>query len=81
MVDTSVITYDETMSLMDIKSTKKTNTIVTNISINCHNEKIRDCYISHTVLLTIILLLRIAIICYHYAKHRSKQKDIDALTM
>ena len=33
-----------------------------------------DCYILHTVLLVIILLLIIAIICYHYAKHRSKLK-------
>ena len=81
MVDTSVITYDEIISLMDIVSTKNANTIVTNISINCHSEKIRDCFILHTVLWTIILLLKITIICYHYTKHRSKQKDIYALTM
>ena len=81
VVDTSVITYDEIISLMDIVSTKNANTIVTNISINCHSEKIRDCFILHTVLLTIILLLKIAIVCYHYTKHRSKQKDVYALTM
>ena len=81
MVDTSVITYDEIISLMDIVSTKNANTIVTNISINCHSEKIRDCFILHTVLLTVILLLKIAIVCYHYTKHRSKQKDVYALTM
>ena len=81
VVDTSVITFDETITLMDIVSTKKANAIVINISINCHSEKKRDFYILHTVLLTTILLLRIAIICYHYGKHRSKQKDIDALTM
>ena len=41
-----------------------------------------DCYILHTVLLSIILLLIIIIIiCYYYAKHRSKQKDLDALTI
>ena len=33
-----------------------------------------DCYILLTVLLVIILLFIIAIICYHYAKHRSKLK-------
>ena len=35
---------------MDIVSTKKTNAIVTNVkstaSINCHNKKVRDCYIT-----------------------------------
>ena len=35
----------------------------------------------YNVVLLIILLLIITIICYHYAKHRSKQKVIDALTM
>ena len=46
-------------------------------SINCHSRKVRykiDCYILHTGLLAIILLLIIAIICYRYAKHWSKQK-------
>ena len=73
---------------MDIVSTKKTNTIGTNVastaSINCHNKKVRykiDCYIYHTVSLAIILLLIITIIYYHYAKHRSKQKGIHALSM
>ena len=28
-----------------------------------------------------MLLLIITIICYYYAKHRSKQKDINALTI
>ena len=50
VVDTSVITYDEIISLMDVVSTKNASTIVTNISINCHSEKIRDCFILHTVL-------------------------------
>ena len=73
---------------MDILSTKMTNTISTNVtstaSINCHSKKTRykiHCYIFHTALLVIILLLIITIICYHYAKHRSKQKSIDALTL
>ena len=39
-------------------------------SINCHNKKVRDCYILHTVLLVIILLLIITIICYHHAKQK-----------
>ena len=33
-----------------------------------------DFCILHTVLLVMILLFIIDIICYHYAKHRSKQK-------
>ena len=56
------------------------NTIATNVtgaaSINCHSKKVRDCYILHTVLLAIILLLIINIICYYYAK----QKGINTLT-
>ena len=58
-----------------------TNTIATNatstMSINCHNKKVRykiDCYILHTVLLVIILLLIITIICYPFAKHREQNK-------
>ena len=53
---------------------KKTNAIATNVksttSINYHCKKIRDCYILHTVLLAIILLLIITIICYPYAKQK-----------
>ena len=52
------------------------------VSIICHNKKVRykiDFYILHTVLLLIILLIT-AIICYHYANHRSKQKNIVTLT-
>ena len=56
-----------------------TNTIATNVSIN-YDDKI-DCYILHTIFLVIILLLIITFICYHYAKQRSKQKSIDALTI
>ena len=60
---------------MFIVSTNVTSTV----SINCHNKKVRykiDCYILHKVLLVIILLLTITIICYYYAKHRSKLKNI-----
>ena len=59
-------------------------TIATNASINYHSKKLRykiNWYILHTVLLAIILLLIITIICYHYAKYRSKQKDINALAI
>ena len=83
IADNSVIKCDEIISAMDIESIKMTNTIRTNASINCHSEKVR-CkidYILHTVLLAIVLLLIIAIISYHYAKHRSKQKGVDALTI
>ena len=84
MADTSVITCDEIISVMKIVSTKMTNTIGTNVTKNCRSQKVRHkfyCYILHTVLLGIILLLIITIICYHYAKHRSKQKSIDVLTI
>ena len=71
IVDTSVIKYDETISVLDTVSTKMTNTIATNVtstaSINCHSKIVKNCYILHTVLLMIILLLIITIICYHYA--------------
>ena len=53
---------DEIISVMDVVSTKMTNTIATNVmstsSINCQSKKVRyktDCYILHTVLLVIIL--------------------------
>ena len=74
-----MIACDEIISVMDIVSTKMTNTIVANVSINSDDKKVRykiDCYIWNTVLLEIILLLTITIICYHYAKHRSKLKNI-----
>ena len=34
---------------MDIVSTKMTNTIATNVTKNCYNEKVRDCYILSTI--------------------------------
>ena len=68
IVDTSVIECDKIITFMDIVLTKKTNTIATNVtsttSIKCHSKKARDCYILHTVLLVIMLLLIITIICY-----------------
>ena len=56
------------ISVLDIVSTKMTNTIATNVTKNCHNKKVEDCYVLHTVLLVNILLLIINIVCYHYAK-------------
>ena len=61
IADTSVTDFNEIIFVMDILSTKNANTIATNVtqtaSINCHDEKVRDCYILHTVLLVTILLL------------------------
>ena len=60
---------DEIVIAMDIASTKKTNTITTNVtssaSINCHGKKLRVCYVSRTVLLiTFTLLIAACIFCY-----------------
>ena len=49
---TSLIVFDEIISVMDIVSTEKTNTIATNGSINCDSENVRskiNFYILHTV--------------------------------
>ena len=40
-----------------------------------------DCYILHTFLLVVILLFIRAIIYYHHAEHKSKQKNINTLTI
>ena len=58
VVDISVDECDEIVIVMNNLSTKKTNTIATNVT--------RDWYILHAVLLAIILLLMIIIICHHY---------------
>ena len=60
------------------------NTIAANVSVNCHSKKVRyklDCYILHKVSLAIMLLLMVTIICYHYAKHKSNQKNINPLKL
>ena len=71
---TSLAKCDEIVIVMNNLSTKKTNSITTNVastaSINCHCKKVRHCYILHTLLLAIILILVFTIICYHYAKQR-----------
>ena len=74
-----MIVHDEIIFFMDIISAKMTNTLASNVSINCHNKKVRyDCCILQTVLLVIILVSTVIIICYHYAKHRSKQKSVES---
>ena len=65
------------LCVMGIISANVVNTISANASTNSDGKKVRDrmdCYILHKVLLVIILLFIIAIICYHYGKHRSKLK-------
>ena len=72
--DTSVTECYEIIIVMDIVSTKNTNTIATNVRstalINYHSKRVRDYYILLTVLLVITLLLIIIIICYYYAKQK-----------
>ena len=41
IADTSVIMCVEVISVMDIVSTKRTNTVATNIWINCDNKNVR----------------------------------------
>ena len=69
------ITKDETVNASDSVSTNVTSIV----SANFHNKKARykmDCFNLHIVLLAIILLFIVVIICYHYAKNRSKLKNI-----
>ena len=64
-----------------IVSTKITNTTATNLRKDCHSKKLRyksDCYILHTDLLAILLILTITIICY-IMQRISKKKDIETL--
>ena len=70
MADISVIEYNETISFLNIVSTKMKNNIATNVRNDCPSTKVWDCYILHTFLLFIKLLLMITIICYYYSKHR-----------
>ena len=80
----SLITCDKIISDVGIVSTKTTNTVTTNMSINSNDKKVRykvDCYILHTVLLVIILLLIITMIRFHHAKYTSKQKSINNIKL
>ena len=83
IADTLVIACDKiiSVSVIDIVSTKMTNTIATNVTKIVIAKMFaifaRDCYILHTVLLVIALPLIFIIIWYHYAN----QKSIDELTI
>ena len=74
ITDTSVTECDKIITVMDIVSTRKKNTIAANVtgtaSINCHSKNVRYCYILHTVLLVNILLLITIIICCYFAKQK-----------
>ena len=68
-----MVLFDEIIYFMDIVLTIVTSTV----SVNSTDRKVRynmDCYILHKILLVITLPCIITIICYHYAKHRSKLK-------
>ena len=95
IADASVISCNEIISIPDNASTNVTSTVTTNMTdtvptnvtrtvpINADDKKVRykiDDYLLHMVLLVIIVLFIIVIICYDYAKHRSKQKRIGTLT-
>ena len=80
IANTSVIVCHKVTSTMDIILTKMANTVAANVTKNYYSKKVRykfDCYILHALSSVIILLLIITIIFYHYAKHRSRQKDIN----
>ena len=83
-IDDSVITCDDIINAADSSSTNVPENVMSTASINFHNKKVQckmDCHILHRVLLVIKFLFIIAIICYHYATRKSKQKNIDALTI
>ena len=67
---------DEIVIAMDNLSIKKINIIVTNTlnttSINCHSKKVRYCYVLHTVLLIMTILLTVASICCYLIKYGTK---------
>ena len=67
IIDHSVILCDE---IMNAELSVSTNFVSKNVIYKM------DCYILHMLLLLIILLFIIAIVCYHYAKHRSKRKNV-----
>ena len=66
------------MNAANSVSTNGFSNVMSTVSTNFH-KKVRykmDCFILHTVLLVVILVYRIAIIWHHYAKYRSKLKNI-----
>ena len=88
IVNASIIMCDKIIYVMDILSTNRLNALIanvmSNVSINLNDKKVSykiNFYILHMVLLSIMLLFIIAVSCYHYAKHRSKQKNIGVPTI
>ena len=54
------------------------------VSIDSDDKKVRyemNYFILHTFFLVVILSFIIAVIYYDFEKHRSKQRDIDTLTI
>ena len=82
--DTSVITCNEIMSQTVCQQMWQIlYQQISQVSTNFDNKKVRqkmDYHILNTFLLAIILL-SIIMIYYHYAKHRSKQKNNGTLTI
>ena len=81
IADDSVAVCEKVINAMDSASTNVTNTtnVKNTVPINCEDKKVRlklDYYILRTFLLAAMLLFPIAIICYRYIKHRSKEKKI-----
>ena len=75
--DTSVIECDEIITVMDIASTKLTNTIVINVtstaSINCHSKKSTTLlYLAYTFISDHITIDS----CYHYLRLLWKNKKV-----
>ena len=87
-----MITCDEIINAADNESTNVSANVTSTVPVNAANpasmnfdeKKVghkMNFYILHVVLLVVILLNIIAIICYDYTKHRSKQKNIGSLTI
>ena len=78
---TSVIECYEIITVMNIVSTKNTNTTAANVtstaSINCHSKKVRDYYILPSFLLVIILLLIITTFAIIKQNQRTQYKFLN----
>ena len=90
-MDDSVVTCDEIINAANSVSTNVSANVTCTVPIiaensapiNFDDKKVEykmNCCILHTTLLGNILLFMMVIISYHYPKHKSKQKNIGALT-
>ena len=85
IADDSVIVCDEIINVMNNVSTNVTNTISTNLTntipTNVTSTILMNYYEVYLdmFLLVTILLFMIVNICYHYEKHKSKQKNTGTL--